>query len=243
MKIRSDVDLKEFSATLRGYLYKPDGEGPFPAVILLHGCSGLEGGVGPGLQNLASYLNRNGFAALILDSFSTREKPGETVCTSPHELAAARYYRVYDAYSALYLLKKQPFVDGNNVFLVGQSNGGSVALIVAGDTTQYNFPHDLHFQAIVAYYPWCEVLPSRLVSPVLVFGAGRDDWVKPEECEDRKDSVNGESMEVVIYPDVYHSFDLPISIQNYVGHVVGGNQSATDDSHRRMVEFFRKHMK
>ena len=26
---------------LSGYLYRPDGPGPFPAVMMLHGCSGL----------------------------------------------------------------------------------------------------------------------------------------------------------------------------------------------------------
>ncbi len=38
----TDADLKGGTPTnITGYLYKPEGPGPFPAVIGLHGCNGL----------------------------------------------------------------------------------------------------------------------------------------------------------------------------------------------------------
>src|SRR4051794_25186411 len=38
----ADADLKGGTATtITGYLYKPEGAGPFPAVVGIHGCNGL----------------------------------------------------------------------------------------------------------------------------------------------------------------------------------------------------------
>src|SRR5260370_42176034 len=42
------VDIPLASGTLRAQLYKPDGDGPFPIVIALHGCGGLTGPSAPG---------------------------------------------------------------------------------------------------------------------------------------------------------------------------------------------------
>src|ERR1700687_3174315 len=37
------VDIPLASGTLHAQLYKPDGDGPFPVVIALHGCGGMAG--------------------------------------------------------------------------------------------------------------------------------------------------------------------------------------------------------
>ena len=58
-------------------LSKPDGEGPFPAVVLTHGCGGTERNtqhqtVWRGLLQHAKLLKRNGYVTLIIDSFHRR---------------------------------------------------------------------------------------------------------------------------------------------------------------------------
>src|SRR6185436_6345448 len=59
-------------ASLPGDLTMPRGTGPFPAVIILHGCRGIgPGGPGRLLEYAAWYADR-GYAALILDSFASR---------------------------------------------------------------------------------------------------------------------------------------------------------------------------
>lgn len=55
-------------ATLTGELYLPRGTGPFPTLILLHGCSG----VGANIVGWAQWLQWEGYAALVLDSFGGR---------------------------------------------------------------------------------------------------------------------------------------------------------------------------
>src|SRR5215813_3081446 len=54
---------------LRGFLAKPGGNGPFAAVVALHGCSGLhEAGVQSASERLVSW----GYVALLVDSYTTR---------------------------------------------------------------------------------------------------------------------------------------------------------------------------
>jgi dienelactone hydrolase len=60
-------------ASLPGELMMPRGAGPFPAVIILHGCYGI----GPPaalerLRQYASWYVDRGYAGLILDSFAPR---------------------------------------------------------------------------------------------------------------------------------------------------------------------------
>jgi len=54
---------------IEGYLSKPDGSGPFPAVVYLHGCSGLSKNTRTRMTEL---LTGWGYVSLVVDSFATR---------------------------------------------------------------------------------------------------------------------------------------------------------------------------
>jgi dienelactone hydrolase len=225
-------------------IHKPEGEGPFPAVLLLHGCGGLSPGVTQGLSDHADVLVAAGFVAVVMGSFSRRNKAGGRVCKSQEELGYARHYRTKDAYQAQSLLASLPFVDRRNFFLIGQSNGGSVALLLASGYSLAGRDDVVPFRGVVAYYPWCGALTAtpELVSPLLVLGAGQDDWVSPEGCRQRAVRARGAAMEVVIYEAAHHSFDLPIAQQVYAGHIVEGDPEATIDSRRRILDFFQQQL-
>src|SRR5215470_19088969 len=55
-------------ATLTGELFTPSRGGLHPAVVLLHGC----GGITPNVGAWAQWLQGEGYAALVLDSFQGR---------------------------------------------------------------------------------------------------------------------------------------------------------------------------
>ncbi len=233
----------KMGATLDSTMHKPTGNGPFPTVVLMHGCSGLDSGVSQGLKSHANFLVENGYAALILDSFTSRGKSGGIVCTSHSEQGSAREYRKIDAYNALRYLKSLPYVDGKNIFLMGQSNGGSVALKVASLEQYPEMPIDLYFNAVVAYYPWCLALTGgKLRSPVLVMGGDKDDWTSLARCEDAisRNREMGKPYEVIRYENAHHSFDLFIPIQSYKGYTVGGNAKARKKSKRQMLKWFER---
>ena len=126
LSIKSEASLNpKFSSNIYAHLTKPEGEGPFPTVILMHGCDGLSQGVMKGFRRHAEFFRENGYASIILDSFRSRGAGGLQGCTSELKLAAARFYRTYDAFNALTFLKQQSFVEKGNVFLYDLSNGAA----------------------------------------------------------------------------------------------------------------------
>jgi dienelactone hydrolase len=243
VKFEASSAFTSESVTLRADISKPEGNGPFPAVVLMHGCGGWQPPVRYTMNTYADYLVSHGFVVLNLDSFGPRNNGGGTVCESTKRLTDALDYRTYDAYDALKYLQNQKFVDSSNIFLMGQSNGGSVAINVAkGDAPQGKKGKDESFRAVVAYYPWCGSFGNRKVElalPLLVFGGGQDDWVPTRECEAVQST--GAELQVKIYPEAAHSFDLEIMPQRYLGKLVGKNDYAAEDSRGRMLAFFIEH--
>lgn len=223
---------------LRAELYRPGGDGPHPAVVLMHGCGGLQQPVRDAMRTHAEYLVGHGFVALVLDSFGPRENGDGWVCKTFDRLMAARRYRKDDALDALKYLQSLAFVDGDNVFQMGQSNGGSVSIRLA----QLDEPA---FRASAAYYPWCGTFnrlgsEAKLTSPLIVLAGASDHWTPPGDCQSVQSS--GAEYKVIVYRGAVHSFDLEISRQKYQGHLVGYDPEAAVDSRQQMVAFFYSHL-
>jgi cephalosporin-C deacetylase-like acetyl esterase len=106
-------------------LAKPDGAGPFPAVVVLHGCGGMHEAT---KQRLADHLVAWGYVAMLVDSYTTRGI--QQACTSNQFPTFAK--RRQDAYGALAFLAGERFVDPQRVAAVGFSSGGWLALFVTG---------------------------------------------------------------------------------------------------------------
>ncbi|MGB9118382.1 dienelactone hydrolase family protein [Bradyrhizobium sp.] len=218
---------------LKAELFKPEGKGPFPAVVLMHGCGGWQPAVLGALHEHAWYFLDRGYVVLNLDSFGPRGNSGGTVCESDAKLVNALDYRTNDAFDALHYLQTLQFVDPKSTFLMGQSNGGSVAINAA------KMAGPRGFRAVAAYYPWCGSLGAssvKLTSPLIIFSGSRDDWVPARQCRNRMSM--GEQLKVVAYPNAPHSFDLQIKLQRYLGKLIGFDKSATEDSRAQMLAFF-----
>jgi len=238
VKFESSKSHKSKKVLLRGNLFTPTGNGPFPAVVLMHGCGGWQTAVHTALSDYATFLTNNGFAVLNLDSFGPRRNSGGEVCASYKKLRDARKYRTIDAFDAIQYLKNQEFIDSNNIFLMGQSNGGSVAINIANSNN-----NEAGFRAVVAYYPWCGAFGSNkvdLTSPLLVLGGAKDDWVPPQPC--KKVVSTGKELRVSIFPKAAHSFDINIPVQKYMGKRVGYDKEAAQNSRIAMLSFFNQHL-
>src|SRR5262245_27838625 len=123
---------------IQGYLAKPEGAGPFPAVVGLHGCAGMHDTT---KQRLTDDLVAWGYVILLVDSYATRGI--EHACPSPQgEPHAQRIQaganafatflrRTRDAYGALVFLARKTFIDPQRVAAVGFSAGAWVTLSVA----------------------------------------------------------------------------------------------------------------
>ena len=156
-----------------------------------------------------------------------------------------KYYplQVSDAYAAFDHLASLPFVDEDRIGLVGQSLGGGTAIRVAARGYGRITPG---YSAAVAYYPYCDYI-YRLDLPLLILIGAEDDWTPARLCRDLAPR-DPDRIELVVYPDAHHSFDLPMQGPFYVEgrngrfHTVQGNPEATRDSQARMLAFFDKHL-
>src|SRR5262245_10525666 len=135
-------------ASLPGELTMPSGAGPFPAVILLHGCFGIQPASRARLLEYAAWYADRGYAGLVLDSFAPRGVSTLCLGGEPGPLT-----RALDAYRALEYLAGLGSIDPRRVVLQGHSHGGATVLNALDEITAEMAGTPLRFAAGVAYYP------------------------------------------------------------------------------------------
>ena len=187
---------------LQGYLAKPEGAGPFAAVVHLHGCSGLTERT---RRATATRMTSAGYVSLIVDSFTTRGLTEDCV-TPPADRHA-------DAMGALAYLATLPFVDARRIALVGHAQGGAAALQVASERPYrlFDIPAELNYRAVIAWYPRCHAAKNALSLPALILIGELDNWSPIKLCEwwmQRRDG-RGAPVKLVIYREAFHGFDNP----------------------------------
>jgi dienelactone hydrolase len=233
---------------LHGLLIKPDGIGPFPAIIALHGCNGLfkSGALVAREAAWAQLLSSHGYVVLFPDSFGPRD-----VTSDCEGRVRAWAERSYDAYGALRYLQAQPFVVGERIGLMG----GTVIFAIAPDSIAR--PADLpkgDFRAAVAFYPaWCSRLSMdwKPDIPFLLEIGAQDDSIQPAPCIERTKSAQagGAPMQIKVYDRAVHDFDWPgdmlhtiTSPSGKVAHY-GVNDEARADALVRVLAFFDSRLK
>jgi dienelactone hydrolase len=226
---------------IQGYLAKPEGAGPFPAVIGLHGCAGMHDTT---KRKLVDELVGWGYVVLLVDSFATRGI--EHACTGG--VPGIIYTRWSDAFGGLAFLARQSFVDQRRVAAVGFSQGGWVNLLVAEASSLELFvrPSNLGFRAVVAFNPLCQAVVGRLVIPTLILIGALDQWTPAAHCSEKIGAwrTGGQPVELIIYPDTHHGFYYPHLRPGMTmfGHWVEYNEEAAADASRRMREFLKRHL-
>ena len=127
-----EVSFPSGSLTLKGFIYKPAGAGPFPALIWNHGSEKL-----PGWQpELAAFYNIKGFVFFIPHRHGQGRSPGEYIVdltNASQWKETVRLHEIYneDVRSAVRWLTSQPFVDSKRVIMSGVSYGGIQTLLSA----------------------------------------------------------------------------------------------------------------
>jgi carboxymethylenebutenolidase len=127
------VSFPARGGTLYGFLYVPEGKGPFPAVLWNHGSERR-----PGWQpELASFYNAHGFVFFLPHRRGQGRSPGTYIMDEIRggggPLAAVQAQRAAneDVVAALNWLKTQPEVDADRIAVSGCSFGGIQTLLTA----------------------------------------------------------------------------------------------------------------
>jgi dienelactone hydrolase len=228
------------SLTLKGTLIKQKGDGPFPAVVLLHGCDGM-GGAGSDLYRMwASRLKSWGYITLLVDSFAPR---GDSfICSNDELMKKYVPQRAMDAHDAQSYLAGLRFVDPKRIAVMGWSHG---ALSTIASVSEMTGKKIVPFQASIAFYPYCYKTLDDLDAPLMILIGGLDDWCPAELCSANIPKGGKTKHEVVlkVYPGAYHSFDFPGMDVIYMGHVLQYNGQAASDSILQVKKFLEKHLK
>ena len=184
--------------TIQGYLTKPKGRGPFPAVVLLHTCLGLPEARASIGQRIAAW----GYVALFVDDFATRGL--RETCAVDFQPALP------DAYGALAYLSHLPYVDPGRIAAVGFSQGGDTALKVATGGTPPAGGEGAVFKAAAAFYPPCaNVAGATLDIPTLILVGAKDEVTPAADCARLAKQQSPGMAKLVVYPGAAHAFDIP----------------------------------
>jgi dienelactone hydrolase len=121
-------------------LYVPDGKGPFPAVLGVHG-HWSQGKIASRVQQRHHLLARDGFVVLAVDAFGSGERgtrPGQFEYHGAHIAASLLNAgesllgaQVIDNRRGIDVLQSLPFVDADRIGVTGASGGGNQTMWVA----------------------------------------------------------------------------------------------------------------
>lgn len=245
---------------LKAFLFKPAGNGPFPAVVMMHGCGGAyarNGALNERHLMWGDYLASHGYEALMLDSFSSRGL--KEICTTRlKDRALKESDRVGDAYAALAWLQQRNDIKPDRVALLGWSHGAGVTL----DAITQKPKAAPAFRAAVSFYPGCTERNKKAdrfhpYAPLFVLIGEADDWTPAAPCKELAASViaRHEPMQILTFPDAYHDFDNPGLKSKHVrkevpngvhpgeGVTTAPNPAAREEAKARVLEYFGTQLK
>lgn len=242
-------------------LYKPEGPGPFPALVLQHQCGGLinhrSGWRNDSMLEWARTAVKHGYVALLLDSLGPRG--ASSVCMGVQE--GVNFPRgVRDTLQAAEHLRTFDFVDRERIALAGYSWGAMSAALASSKAWGHALASGERLQAAVAFYPGCfpvgppgntyEVVRPDIDRPLLVLMGDQDTETPPDECVPRLEAAKaaGAPVEWHVYSSTTHCWDCK-NLHNYskvdrrsTQVVYRYDENITRESERRMFEFLNRVM-
>jgi carboxymethylenebutenolidase len=210
---------------MESLLVKPEGEGPFPGLVVIHEIFGLNDNI----RGIAGRFAEQGYAALAVDLFSNRSR---ALCMV--QLIQGMLFRplnnamLSDLQSAFAFLQKQPGVDPNRIGAVGFCMGGGYALQLAVTAKGMKVASVFYGAApkpLEAFTRSCPIVGSYPEKDYTVQGARQLDAVLEK---------HGVPHDIKFYENTQHSFfnqqRTPFEVE------------AAKDAWQRMLSFFREHL-
>jgi dienelactone hydrolase len=250
------IEIEAGDFPLKAILYRPAGEGPFPALVAMHGCGGLVNRAGKYRTEYADWAGKlvaAGFAVVFPDSYTSRGLGPQ--CTVQRRRIRPDRERMGDAYATRNWLQSQPWVQADRVGLIGWSQG---AVAVLWTVRPHVAPKDdkPDFRSAAVFYPGCRRLNDTAWSariPTLILVGASDDWTRARECEQMVGQARGRSAHATIikYRSAYHYFDranLPVQERSGQANTpdgsgrvhVGTNADARADALKRVPDWLKR---
>ncbi len=200
----ASVDAKDGPMPM--YIAAPEGHGPHPTVLVIqgmHGANSFE-------FNVAERLADHGFLGAVPDLF--HRGPG---CFSGEELDRRRRgfndaQVIWDVNGAIAYLQAQPFVQGDQLAIMGFCMGGRVSYMIATQRPDLRAAADFYGGGVHNGEggPSPFEMTANIRCPVIIFDGEQDEHPSPEEVRKTEAELarHGKVHEVHIYPGVGHAF-------------------------------------
>jgi carboxymethylenebutenolidase len=223
-----NVSYKSGNETVNAVLYTPNGNGPFPALVVIHEYWGLNDWVKEQAQKLAD----QGYETLAIDLYrgkvgTTPDEAHELMRGVPEDRAQRDLLAAYD------YLASQPNVKKDKIGAIGWCMGGGYALNLA--IVQPKLVVDVINYGHLATE---DATLQKINAKVLGIFGGQDRGITPESVNIFEQQMKklGKSVEVKIYPDAGHAFENP---NNKAGYKPEDAQDAWD----RTLAFLKQNLK
>ena len=215
--------ITEPGISLNGYLARPEGDGPWAAIVLLHSCAGITEHTEMWSQRLVKW----GYVVLSVDSFSPRGL--DYICEGQGGAESSPWKRALDAHGAKRYLASLPYVDPTSIAVFGISHGGTAVLEAIKLSTSKGL-EDKPFKAAIALYPLCGQ-PTRINTPTLIFSGGLDYWSPAEQCEHYAAKFEPQQeITFKVFANAHHGFDIEGADIVEAGYIIRGNPEAAAET-------------
>ena len=187
-----------------------DGEGPVPAMVIMHGSAGIEANT----KMWVAALNSIGVATFVVSSY----EPRGVIRTVEDQTLVPPAANLMDGLQALQVLGEDPRIDPERIGVMGFSRGGAVAFRSAIEPLRHAvIKTDLRFALHIPLYAGCnDVYWSRQVTgaPILSLVGAADDYVGAAGCVSlaAKYAEAGAPIRTVKYAGAGHSFDATYAV-------------------------------
>jgi carboxymethylenebutenolidase len=206
---RNQATWSSSGASVSGFIARPQGDGPFPAVLVLH----TSGGLTDHEQSRASQLAGKGYVALAPDYFApegiTPGQAGGLLALNAH------VDRIREHLSGgVECLKSLSYVDTGRMGTVGFSLGGYFGLLVGARddvkavVSYYGSYHGEGASQVPTKYAFTAVA-AQVKARILMFHGDADNEVRVVLAQNahRRLREASKQVELVVYPGVGHRFD------------------------------------
>jgi carboxymethylenebutenolidase len=221
------VDFPSNGSSTPGYLARPEGDGPFPGVIVVQEWWGLN----EHIKDVAERFAREGFVAFAPDLYHGRvvDEPDEA---NKMMMALDMNRASQELVKATEWLSRQPYINGRGIGAIGFCMGGGLALTLATDSP-----------LIRAAAPFYGAPPEpidkvqNLQGPVFAVFAEQDGWIGPPVREKLQQALSehNKQFDIEVYPGTDHAFFNDTRPEVY-------NKDASEDAWKRTIELFRANL-
>ena len=199
-----------------GKLFLPEGEGPFPVVIIVPGSLGLQ----PAHLEKADFLTNSGIAACPIDPFHARA----VVTTVSNQVQYSFAASAWDVLATVKHLASLPEIDSTRIGAQGHSRGGS-AVFTAACTHFSNAIDAPKLRGVYAAYPWSGqqfMNPSVGATRIRAVIGDQDDWCLPQQVQAHVHAmrIDGGDSTMRMFGGAHHSFERTTPVEYYEDAVV-----------------------